>query len=109
MKHIAILGSTGSIGRNCLDVVRAHRECITVEGLTAHRKWELLAEQCREFCPAQVAVGDPSLSESIPPGSFGSASVTFGPKGIEEVASNPNVDLVVSSIVGAAGLRGLLG
>ncbi len=106
MKHIAILGSTGSIGTSCLDVVRAHRETMSIEGLTAHRNWERLAEQCREFSPRSAALGDPSLSDKIPPDGFGSASLGYGQKGIEDIAASPDVDFVVSSIVGAAGLRG---
>ncbi len=106
MKHIAILGSTGSIGTSCLDVVRAHRKTMTIEGLTAHQNWERLAEQCREFSPRRAALGDVSLSEVVPSGTFGTARVGFGQKGIEDIAACPDVDFVVSSIVGAAGLRG---
>lgn len=106
MKHIAILGSTGSIGTSCLDVVRAHREKFAIEGLAAHRSWEQLAQQCREFRPRHVVLGDSSLKESVDPDGFGSAKLAFGQTGIEELASDPEVDFVVSSIVGAAGLRG---
>ncbi|MBX3437396.1 MAG: 1-deoxy-D-xylulose-5-phosphate reductoisomerase [Planctomycetaceae bacterium] len=106
MKHLAILGSTGSIGTSCLDVVRAHREHLTIEGLTAHRNWELLARQCDEFRPRQVALGDASLAEDCPRNRFPGVPLGFGQRGIEEIASSPHVDFVVSSIVGAAGLRG---
>ncbi|MGE0376246.1 MAG: 1-deoxy-D-xylulose-5-phosphate reductoisomerase [Planctomycetaceae bacterium] len=106
MKHIAILGSTGSIGTSCLDVVRAHREHMTVVGLTAHRNWELLAKQCLEFRPRRAALAESSRVKDIPSGSFGSTCLSFGQQGIEEIATGSDVNFVVSGIVGAAGLRG---
>lgn len=106
MKCIAILGSTGSIGTNCLDVVRAHREKFAVEGLAAHRNWEQLAMQCREFCARRAVLGDANLSGVVTGADFGSTRLSFGPTGIEELAAHPNVEFVVSGIVGAAGLRG---
>ncbi len=107
MKRVAILGSTGSIGTSCLDVLRSHRQEMRVVGLTAHRRWEQLADQSREFEPALVAIGDERLRTEIPAGRFGaSAKVCYGASGIEEVAAHPEVDVVVAGIVGAAGIRG---
>ncbi|MEZ6052020.1 MAG: 1-deoxy-D-xylulose-5-phosphate reductoisomerase [Planctomycetaceae bacterium] len=105
-KHIAILGSTGSIGTSCLDVVRALSDEVRVHGLTAHTRWQQLSEQCREFGPRQIALGNAEISAAIHNGSFGSAEVVYGQEGIERVATHPDVNFVVSGIVGAAGLRG---
>ncbi len=107
MKRVAILGSTGSIGTSCLDVLRSRRDDLQVVGLTAHRRWEQLASQSREFEPALVALGDEGLRGQISADRFGrGAKLCFGAAGIEEVAAHPDVDVVVSSIVGTAGLRG---
>ncbi len=105
-KHIAILGSTGSIGTSCLDVVRALPERVQVHGLTAHTRWQVLSEQCQEFNARHVALGDRDISAAIHNGCFGSADVSYGQEGIERVATHPDVNFVVSGIVGAAGLRG---
>ncbi|MCA9073636.1 MAG: 1-deoxy-D-xylulose-5-phosphate reductoisomerase [Planctomycetaceae bacterium] len=106
MKRIAILGSTGSIGTSCLDVVRALAERVQVHGLTAHTRWRELSRQCQEFDARQIALGDTDISAAIHNGCFGSANVSYGQEGIERVATHPDVDFVVSGIVGAAGLRG---
>lgn len=106
IKRIAILGSTGSIGTSCLDVVRAISERVQVHGLTAHTRWEQLSQQCKEFNARTVALGDQGISAAIHNGCFGSADVSYGQEGIERVATHPDVDFVVSGIVGAAGLRG---
>ena len=61
MKQIAILGSTGSIGTQTLDVVRQHPEAFSVYAISAHRKIDLLIQQALEFNPAVVCIGDESL------------------------------------------------
>lgn len=58
MKHVAILGSTGSIGVNTLDVIRAHPDRFKVAALTAAKQVDLLAQQCSEFKPAIAVVAD---------------------------------------------------
>ena len=107
MKRIAVLGSTGSIGTSCLDVIESHRDCMQLVGATAHRRWELLREQSVRFAPRTAVIGDASLAGKIPADAFPpNTEVLFGAEGIEQVAGDPAVDIVVSSIVGAAGLRG---
>ena len=107
MKQIAILGSTGSIGTSCLDVVRGHADSMSVLGLTAHRQWEPLAEQSREFGPKLVALADHDVHAQINGTDFGAgAEVLYGPGAVETVAAHQDVDVVISGIVGAAGLRG---
>ncbi len=105
MQHIAVLGSTGSIGTSCLDVVAAHHDRLQAVGLVAHRKWEVLAEQARRFRPRWAVVSDESLKSSIPADAFGGTELLFGEAAIDRIASDPAVEIVVAGIVGAAGLR----
>lgn len=104
-RPIAILGSTGSIGRSTLDVVARHPGCFQVVGLTAGRRIELLAEQVRTFRPAAVAVRDPRdagrLVALLGPGA---PDILTGEDGAARVAVGTGARTVVSAIVGAAGL-----
>ena len=107
MNRIAILGSTGSIGTNCLDVIRSQTHQMTVTGLSAHGRWERLAEQSHVFQPRRVVITDESLADSVDPTAFNEhAALEFGDEAIPRLASDPETDVVVSAIVGAAGLRG---
>ena len=107
MKRIAVLGSTGSIGTSCLEVIAAHPDRMQLVGITAHSHWEALARQSREFRPRWAAVSDAALEKTAVRGEFfPQTEVLFGSSAIERVASAPEVDVVVSGIVGAAGLRG---
>jgi 1-deoxy-D-xylulose-5-phosphate reductoisomerase len=106
MKHVAVLGSTGSIGTSCLDVVEAHHDRLDAVGLVAHRKWEMLAEQTRRFRPRWAVLSDENLKNSIPANAFGrETELLFGEAAIDRIASDPAVEIVVAGIVGAAGLR----
>ncbi|MDQ3333183.1 MAG: 1-deoxy-D-xylulose-5-phosphate reductoisomerase, partial [Planctomycetota bacterium] len=106
MKRIAVLGSTGSIGTNCLDVIRHHGDRMAAVGLTAGRQWRMLATQAEEFHPRRIAIADAGLRNAIPPSTFNGTEVLFGSEGVERIASDPDIDVVVAGIVGAAGLRG---
>src|SRR5688572_14476603 len=107
MKQIAVLGSTGSIGTSCLEVIAAHRDRMQLAALTAHNNWELLARQSQEFQPRWAVLCDASLKSVVDRNRFSpKTELLFGSAGIERVASEPSVDVVVSGIVGAAGLRG---
>ncbi len=107
MKRLAILGCTGSIGRNVLDVVRQFPEKFQVVGLAAGRNVALLAEQIREFCPAVVSVADrqfgAELGRLLPGGN--SVPILTGIAGAKEIAAGTGADLVISAMVGAAGLE----
>ena len=105
--NIAILGSTGSIGRNALEVVAASKGRLKVVALTAHRNVGLLKEQAIRFQPDCVVITDEKSAESeelkgFPP----SVQVEVGAEAGTEVARRPDVDTVVSAVVGSAGLRG---
>jgi 1-deoxy-D-xylulose-5-phosphate reductoisomerase len=105
-KKIAILGSTGSIGRNVLKVATSFPEHFTVLGLAAGSNVELLSEQINTFSPLVASVADQEAAEkleSLLPGSCGT-EIAWGQKGNELVASQQDADMVVSAIVGAAGL-----
>lgn len=83
------------------------RDRTQVAGLTAHRRWQDLQRQAELFQPRRVVVSDASLKEQIPRSAFSSRTeVVFGAEGIESLASDPDIDVVVAGIVGAAGLRG---
>ena len=107
MKRLAILGSTGSIGCNVLDVVRQFPERFQVVGLAAGRNVALLAEQVQEFRPALVSVEEPQLKTELrrllPGGN--SVPMAAGISGAKEVAAATGADLVISAMVGAVGLE----
>jgi 1-deoxy-D-xylulose-5-phosphate reductoisomerase len=100
-KRIAILGSTGSIGTQTLDVVRDCCEHIEVVGLSAYRNAALLQSQIAEFRPKIVALESQSARLSFP---AGCSLASPGLPGLSEVATHPDVDMVVVATVGAAGL-----
>ena len=105
MKRLAVLGSTGSIGVNTLNVVRQFPDRFHVESLSAGRNIGLLREQIAEFRPRVVSVTDPEAASTLRreadcPG----LEVVAGVEGLIAVATLPEVDLVISAIVGAGGL-----
>ncbi len=106
MKKIVILGSTGSIGKNSLDVIAKFPGRFSVIGLTAGRNAALLMEQIQLFHPERVAVSDEetywALREML--GRSTAPEILFGTDGISSTASMPEADIVISAIVGAAGL-----
>ena len=107
--NIAILGSTGSIGRSSLEVIAAHPERFRVTYLTAHRNVELLAEQVALFRPRGVVVLDGRNADLLRSRVNGSTEVLRGEAGLLDVVTRPDVDLVVSALVGFAGLQPTLG
>lgn len=105
MKKISILGSTGSIGTQTLDVVRRNGD-ICVTALTANRNIDLLEKQIREFRPALAAVGDESLAAELRTRIADTDTrVASGMDGLTEAAAEPQADLVVTAVVGMIGIR----
>src|SRR5690606_36684693 len=96
---------TGSIGTSTVDVVRALGPGYRVSGLGARRRWRELAEQCAAVHPSAVAVADRTHAESLRAMLNGSTRLLVGPEGLGELASDPETDVVVAAIVGAAGLE----
>ncbi|MDO7876600.1 1-deoxy-D-xylulose-5-phosphate reductoisomerase [Hymenobacter sp. ASUV-10] len=103
---IALLGATGSIGTQTLEVLRAHPGRFRVAVLTAQRQWELLVQQAREFRPAVVVIGDESLLANVRDAlaSQSETSVQAGPAALAEAVTRPEVDVVLTALVGYAGL-----
>ena len=106
-KTLSILGSTGSIGVSTLEVVRQFPERFEVNALAAGRNLPLLLEQIKGFQPSLVAVLDQQLAaqlQQVLAGHHWQPEVCFGPKGYDRVATFPETDMLVSAMVGAAGL-----
>jgi 1-deoxy-D-xylulose-5-phosphate reductoisomerase len=96
-RRLTILGSTGSVGRQALDVVRAHPDRFDIVGLSANQNAELLARQAAEFEPALVALESPHLPDGF------DCEILAGPGSAESLAAAP-ADVVLNGIVGFAGL-----
>jgi 1-deoxy-D-xylulose-5-phosphate reductoisomerase len=107
VKQVAILGSTGSIGVNTLDVIRAHPERFKVVALTAAKQIERLAEQCIEFKPVIAVVADAEgatqLSRLLQEKKI-VTQVLYGPQALVAAVTESGCDTVMAAIVGAAGL-----
>ncbi len=104
MVNIAVLGSTGSIGRSTLEVIAASPERFRARALTAHRNVELLREQIQRFRPEVVAVPDAAIASALRDLVDHTTVVLSGEAGLVEAATRPDVDIVVSALVGFAGL-----
>lgn len=106
--QLSILGSTGSIGRQTLDIVRAAPERFSVVALSANSNADLLIEQAREFKPQMVALADPRAAARAAAELGPLCRVVAGVEGNLEAAVLPEVTIVVAAIVGFAGLRPVL-
>jgi 1-deoxy-D-xylulose-5-phosphate reductoisomerase len=113
MKHIAILGSTGSIGRSALAVVEAHRDRLRVSGLAAGRNGVLFTEQVERFRPRAISMGSAAALADVRgalPGTAleGIGVFAHGTHGLVEVATQPDVDIVLCASSGTAALEAVL-
>jgi 1-deoxy-D-xylulose-5-phosphate reductoisomerase len=106
-QRVVVLGSTGSVGTNTLDVIGRHPDRFEVFALSGHRRLDELAAQCRHWRPRLVAVPEPArarelrarlASDGVP------TEVISGPEALAQLAAHPEVDAVMAAIVGAAGL-----
>ncbi len=107
LTNVAVLGSTGSIGRSTLEVIAALEGRLRAVALSAHTSTELLAQQARAFQPRQIVVTDPAAAErhdwsDLPAG----VELLVGPEAVAQVVTEEEVNVVVSAIVGSAGLQG---
>ena len=106
IKRIAILGSTGSIGTQALDVIAAHPDKFCAEILTAQTNHELLINQALQFNPNCVVIGDESKYQKVKEALSGTETKVFaGEKALQEVASFDTYDMMLAAIVGYAGLK----
>lgn len=105
IKSIGVLGSTGSIGTQTLDIIAKYPDKYRAGILTARRQWELLAKQALRFRPDMVVIGDeqyyPQLKEAL---SQTGIKVAAGAEAIAEAAAHPHIDTVVTAMVGYSGL-----
>ena len=106
IKRIAILGSTGSIGTQTLDVVREHPDRYEVYAISANRSVDLLIRQAREFKPEVVCIADERCYETLREAlSDLPIKVWCGAESIDQMVTFPSVDIVVAAMVGYAGLQ----
>ena len=103
MKRLLILGSTGSIGTQALDVVARAHEAFEVVGLSAGTAYEPLIEQARAHGVRRIALSDPDAAARAGEAWTG-GEVLGGPEGLVELVANSDADLVLNAIVGSAGL-----
>ena len=104
-KRVAILGSTGSIGTQTLDVIRQHPDWFTVEVLTAQHNWELLVAQALEFKPNTVVIGNEDHYSKVKEALSGEPIKVFaGQKAIAQVVEMDTIDVVLTALVGYSGL-----
>lgn len=111
MRHIAILGATGSIGASALDVIARHPDRFRVTALTAHRNVVGLAEACQQFQPELAVIADPALGEDLRKRIAAAGlnvRVEAGREALIEAASGSHCDTLLAAIVGAAGLEATL-
>ena len=104
-QRIAVLGSTGSIGRQSLEIIRSNRDLFHVEVLTANNNWPLLVNQAIEFGPDSVVISNKAhyhkVREALAPFPV---KVYAGPEALEQVVQGDGVDTVISALVGYSGL-----
>lgn len=105
MKNIAVLGSTGSIGTQTLDVVRGHRELFHISVLAANASDELLEKQIREFEPELAVLSDEAAYARLKSRYTGKTKLAGGRQAFIDAAAYPDVDTVVTSMMGFAGLE----
>ena len=105
-RGIAILGSTGSIGTQALEVIRQQPEALHVEVLSAYRNADLLIEQALEFHPNTVVIGELSLLSKVKDALFDKGiKVYAGEDALEQIVEMAGIDMVLTALMGAAGLR----
>lgn len=105
-RHIAILGSTGSIGKQALEVIRANQDKFSVEVLTAQNNADLLIEQSREFSPNVVVIANEDLYEKVT-GALDPLDIKVytGEKALASVVEMETIDVVLTALVGYSGLQ----
>jgi len=109
VKQIAILGSTGSVGKNALEVIDALGPGYRVVALSAHSSVRPLADQARRYQPRFIAVTDADYAQQLAELVVGlDVEILVGPQGLVQIAELEQVDVVLAAVVGAAGLPALL-
>ena len=104
-KKIAILGSTGSIGTQALDVIAQHHDKFEVVALTTNENIELLAQQVKHFQPGYVGITDDKKAEKFKSCGFTDPEILDGKDSLTEIASLPDIDIILIAVVGISGLE----
>ncbi|MFE4709673.1 1-deoxy-D-xylulose-5-phosphate reductoisomerase [Paenibacillus sp. NPDC056722] len=108
MKKISILGSTGSIGTQTLDVIAMHPEKFEIDGLAAGSNTALLLDQVRKFKPRRVSVATEALANEIREALPAGTELYSGSQGLVEIAAGGDADTIVTAVVGSVGLQSTL-
>lgn len=105
-QQICILGSTGSIGTQALDVISQHPDLYEAYALTANHRWKELAEQARRFNPAAVVIADEAYYDALKQelADMPDVKVYTGSKALEDIVESPSIDMVLTAMVGYSGL-----
>ena len=103
-KNISVLGATGSIGVNALNVVRSYPDLYRIKYLSAHSQADLLIEQAQEFLPHAVSIGDSDQYDKVK-NALPGVEVLQGRTGLLELAARDDVDTMLNGLVGSAGME----
>jgi len=104
MKNITILGATGSIGLNTLDVVSRHPDRFSVFAVSAHSDWKSLVQICKDHQPSFAVLSEEASAEKLRAVVSPEVQVLCGEDALDEIAAHPNTDFVMAAIVGGAGM-----
>ena len=104
MKNITILGVTGSIGLNTLDVVSRHPDQFSVFAVSANSDWKSLIQICKDYQPSFAVLSDEASAEKLRAVVSPGVQVLCGEDSLDEIAAHPNTDFVMAAIVGGAGM-----
>ncbi len=104
MKNITILGATGSIGLNTLDVVSRHPDQFSVFAVSANSDWKSLIQICKDYQPSLAVLSDETSAEKLRAVVSPGVQVLCGEDSLDEIAAHPNTDFVMAAIVGGAGM-----
>lgn len=104
MKNITILGATGSIGLNTLDVVSRHPDQFSVFAVSANSDWKSLIQICKDHQPSFAVLSEEASAEKLRAVVSPEVQVLCGEDSLDEIAAHPNTDFVMAAIVGAAGM-----
>ena len=104
MKNITILGATGSIGLNTLDVISRHPDQFRVFAVSAHSDWKSLLQICKNYLPSFAVLTDEASAEKLMEMAPPEVEVLFGADSLNKIASHTKTDFVMAAIVGGAGM-----
>ena len=108
MKNICILGATGSIGLNTLEVASLHPDKFRVFAISANTNWELMLKLCEIHSPAYAVMTDSAAAEKLSNKTPSEITVLSGHRALNEIAENEQTDFVMAAIVGSAGMASVL-